>query len=81
MSDDAAGVCHPGKHDLTTLNLELGHSLRNLSGVDEVAVVAERNATAWRISEGGLRVLPRTRPGRGVARVSDSEVAVKGDEM
>ena len=46
-------------------------------GVDQVAVVAERDRPVRGRPERRLRVLPGARPGRGVARVADREVALE----
>ena len=54
----------------------LGH----LSGVGQVAVVAERDAAAVVLAVGRLRVLPRAGAGGGVAGVADGDVAGEAAE-
>ena len=51
--------------------------LGELVGVDQVAVVAERDGAVDGGPEGRLRVLPGRGAGRGVARVADREVALE----
>ena len=67
----AVGGEHAGQH------AELG---RELLGVGEVAVVAEREPGVGDRAVDGLRVAPRARTGRGVADVTDREVTLERRE-
>ena len=59
---------------------QLGDQRPELVGVDQVAVVAERDRAVGGRPEGRLRVLPDARAGRGVAAVADREVALERGE-
>src|SRR4051812_48333518 len=69
-----------GTHPVLHYRRERLDAARDLLGVDEVAVVPERNR-ATRLSgpadeaERGLRVLPRRRAGGGVTAVPDRDMA------
>ena len=55
--------------------------LPQLADVDEVAVVPERDGARAAVVEERLRVRPRRRAGRRVARVADRDVAVQAVEL
>ena len=63
----------PGAVDLGGRGAVL-HHLEELGGVDEVAVVRERDRAGVVATEGGLRVFPRGPAGRRVAAVADGDV-------
>ena len=67
----AVGGEHAGQH---------AEAVRQLLGVREVAVVAERETGVGDRAVDGLRVAPRARTGRGVADVADREVAFERRE-
>ena len=56
---------------------QLGDHLPELVGVDQVAVVAERDRAVVGRAEGRLGVLPGAGAGGGVARVADGEVTLE----
>src|SRR3954466_5474500 len=70
---DVAGV----QRQLTIRVGQVLDQLLQLVGVDEVAVVAERDGPVSRGAERGLGVLPGAGPGGRVARVADREVALE----
>ncbi len=73
---DNCCVCRVAAGELAVgLRVALVNELQELSGVGQVAVVAERDGTAGGATQRGLRVLPAGRPGRGVASVADGDVA------
>ena len=76
---DASSV--PGVHVELVLGVgELVDEAGQVVGVDQVAVVAERDGPVRGRAERRLRVLPGARPGRGVAGVADREVPLEGVE-
>jgi hypothetical protein len=64
--------------DLDAVGSELGPEL---AGVDEVAVVAERDRPRPAVVDERLRIRPGARAGRGVAGVADRELAVEPAEL
>ena len=64
--------------ELDPVGLQL---VAELAGVDEVAVVAERDRARAAVLDDRLRVRPLRRAGRRVARVPDRELAVEPAEV
>ena len=66
--------------ELVELDGHLGDQLLQLAGVGQVAVVAQRDGSVGGGPEGRLGVVPGAGAGRGVARVTDREVALERRE-
>ena len=66
--------------ELVELDGHLGDQLLQLTGVGQVAVVAQRDGSVGGRPEGRLRVVPGAGTGRGVARVTDREVPLERRE-
>ena len=66
--------------ELVELDGHVGDQLLQLAGVGQVAVVAQRDGSVGGGPEGRLGVVPGAGAGRGVARVTDREVALERRE-
>ena len=63
------------------LAVDVLERLAQFGGVDEVAVVRERDRALGRVTERRLGVLPRRTAGRRIPAVTDGEVALEGGEV
>src|SRR3954453_4917599 len=72
---------HARKQHIAAFDFRLCDHAGQLTGVDQVAVVAQRDAGLTGVTEDRLGVLPRAGAGRRKPRGADGEVARKGRQV